>query len=67
MFIAPSTRLATLNQSDAQRLGAKEAARQAALLKPPGRPESHDATRTADIATRFRQQLEHAGWNAGQF
>ena len=36
MFITPFTRLTKLDLSDASRLGAKEAERQAALLRVPG-------------------------------
>lgn len=39
MFIAPFKRLTTLDLSDASRLGAKEAERQAALLRVPGHTE----------------------------
>ncbi|MBC9177977.1 hypothetical protein [Pseudoroseomonas ludipueritiae] len=51
MFIAPFTRLTTLDLSDASRLGTKEAERQAALLRVPGHPEQGEP-RHDDLLSR---------------
>ncbi|MBO1073135.1 hypothetical protein [Roseomonas marmotae] len=50
MFIAPFTRLTTLDLSDTARLGIKEAARQAALLRVPGHDFGH-GTRLTELAS----------------
>jgi hypothetical protein len=52
MYIAPFTRLTTLDPSDASRLGPQEAARQAALLRVPGHAVERAGTPHGEMVSR---------------
>jgi hypothetical protein len=54
MFIAPFTRLTTLDMSDATRLGAKEAAHQARLLRMPEHAENPAGPHDAEAALQAK-------------
>ena len=60
MFIAPFARLSHQDQTAINRLGAQEAARQAALLRAPG--DTRKPAQPPLMAVKFQSALRREGW-----
>jgi hypothetical protein len=63
MPIAPISLSPSVGLPDTRRLGQREVARQAALLRPPGRALVKEADAAARMAWQFKNRILRAGWS----